>query len=42
MSLVGAVALERQARVAERLYTGGTCSLSDSDGGCLSQGVGWG
>lgn len=31
-----AVALERQARVAERLvYRGGTCSLSDSDGGAF-------
>ena len=31
------VALERQARVAERLGWGVTCSLSDSDGGAFSR-----
>ena len=41
------VALERQARVAERLGVGGTCSLSDSDGGAFQGGgvgapQGWG
>lgn len=36
------VALERQARVAERLGWGVTCSLSNSDGGAFSRGWGGG